>query len=853
METSSFVSGGVRLRCADLAAVCGSPAFLAALPYSLRVVLDNLLRGGAAAEDVAAVLAVGRGEASDRGIAFRPSRVLLQDLSGVPALVDLAVLRDALAARGGDPDRVNPVVPVDLVVDHSLVVDEAGHAGAMAANVEREYGRNAERYAFLRWAEGAFRNFRVAPPGAGILHQVAVEHLAQVAARDGDLDFPETLVGTDSHTTMVNGLGVLGWGVGGIEAEAAMLGLPLVFNLPEVVGVRLTGRLPAGTTATDLVLTLAEVLRKAGVVERFVEFAGDALDGALGIPDRATLANMAPEYGATCAFFPVDRATCDWLALTGRDARLVEDHARAQGLWREAGAPEPRFGRVIEIALGGIEPSLAGPRRPHERVALSRVAATHRAAAPEARSGAIPDGAVVIAAITSCTNTSNPDVMLRAGLLARNAAARGLAVPAWVKPSLTPGSRIVARYLAESGLQRDLDALGFHLAGFGCATCSGNSGPLADGVEDAIREQGIAACAVLSGNRNFEGRIHPAARFAWLASPPLVVAYALAGTVARDLTTEPLGTGRDGAPVFLRDIWPDGAEVAALARRVLTPEAFAAEYAGLHRGDDPRWAALPGAGPARFGWDEASHYIRRPPFLDLHGFDPAADIAGARVLVKLGDGVTTDHISPVNAIPPGSLAGRHLQAQGIAAAELSAYGQRRANHEVMQRGTFAHPRPANALAGGTAGGVTRHLPSGETAEIPVAAERYAAEGTPLVVVAGRDYGAGSSRDWAAKGTRLLGIRAVLAESFERIHRSNLVSMGVLPLEFIGAPPALSGEEVLDIAGLDALVPGGTLHLRIGAASWPLRARLDNPQELATWRVGGILPEILARFTTEDTP
>jgi len=853
METSSFVSGGARLRCADLSAVCGSAAALAALPYSLRVVLDNLLRGGAAAEDVAAVLAVGRGEASDRGIAFRPSRVLLQDLSGVPALVDLAALRDALAARGGDPDRVNPVVPVDLVVDHSLVVDEAGHAGAMAANVAREYARNAERYAFLRWAEGAFRNFRVAPPGAGILHQVAVEHLAQVAARDGDLVFPETLVGTDSHTTMVNGLGVLGWGVGGIEAEAAMLGLPLVFNLPEVVGVRLTGRLPAGTTATDLVLTLAETLRKAGVVERFVEFTGDALDGALGIPDRATLANMAPEYGATCAFFPVDRATCDWLALTGRDARLVEDHARAQGLWREAGAPEPRFGRVIEIALGGIEPSLAGPRRPHERVALSRVAVTHRAAVPEARSGAIPDGAVVIAAITSCTNTSNPDVMLRAGLLARNAAARGLTVPAWVKPSLTPGSRIVARYLAESGLQRDLDALGFHLAGFGCATCSGNSGPLADGVEDAIREQGIAACAVLSGNRNFEGRIHPAARFAWLASPPLVVAYALAGTVARDLTTEPLGTGRDGAPVFLRDIWPDAAEVAALARRVLTPEAFAAEYAGLHRGDDPRWAALPGAGPARFHWDAASHYIRRPPFLDLPGFDPAADITGARVLVKLGDGVTTDHISPVNAIPPGSLAGRHLQAQGIAAAELSAYGQRRANHEVMQRGTFAHPRLANALAGGMAGGVTRHLPTGETMEIPTAAERYAAEGTPLVVLAGRDYGTGSSRDWAAKGTRLLGIRAVLAASFERIHRSNLVSMGVLPLEFIGPPPVLTGEEVLDIEGLAALVPGGTLRLRAGAASWPLRARLDNPQELATWRAGGILPEILARFTTEDTP
>jgi len=846
METSDFTSGGARYRCADLSAAAGSRAVLASLPFSLRVVLDNLLRGGAAAEDIAAVLAVGRGEASDRGIPFRPSRVLLQDLSGIPSLVDLAALRDAVAARGGDADRVNPVVPADLVVDHSLVVDEAGHPGAMAANVAREYERNAERYGFLRWAEGAFRNFRVAPPGAGILHQVAVEHLALVIGRDGDLVFPETLVGTDSHTTMVNALGVLGWGVGGIEAEAALLGLPLVFNLPEVVGVRLTGRLPAGATATDLVLTVAQALRKAGVVERFVEFTGDALDNGLGIPDRATLSNMAPEYGATCAFFPVDRATCDWLSLTGRDARLVEDHARAQGLWRESGAPEPRFSRVVEITLDDVQPSLAGPRRPHERVPLDRVAATHREAATEAKSGAIPDGAVVIAAITSCTNTSNPDVMLRAGLLARNAVARGLTVPRWVKPSLTPGSRVVARYLAESGLQRDLDALGFHLAGFGCATCSGNSGPLQPGVEEAIRAEGTAACAVLSGNRNFEGRIHPAARFAWLASPPLVVAYALAGSVTRDLTTEPLGTGRDGAPVFLRDIWPDAGEVADLTRRLLTPGAFAAEYAGLFDADD-HWSALPGAGSARFAWDAESHYIRRPPFLDLASFDPAADIVGARVLVKLGDSVTTDHISPVNAIPPASPAGRHLAAQGVAAAELSAYGQRRANHEVMLRGTFAHPRLENALAGGAKGGVTRHLPSGDILEIPAAAERYAADGTPLVVVAGRDYGTGSSRDWAAKGTRLLGIRAVIAQSFERIHRSNLVSMGVLPLEFTGEPPTLSGAETLDIEGLATLTPGGTLRLRVAGAIHPLRARIDNPQELATWRAGGILPEMLARF------
>ncbi|MGG5808867.1 aconitate hydratase AcnA [Falsiroseomonas sp. CW058] len=856
-----FLSSGRAHHCADLAAAAG--AGFAMLPFSLRVVLDNLLRGGAAAEDIAAVLAVGRGETTERGIPFRPSRVLLQDLAGIPSLVDLAALRDAVAARGGDPDRVNPVVPADLVVDHSLVVDQAGHPGAMAANVAREYARNGERYAFLRWAEGAFRNFRVAPPGGGILHQVAIEHLARVARigpGDPPLVFPETLVGTDSHTTMVNALGVLGWGVGGIEAEAALLGLPLVFNLPEVVGVRLTGQLPEGATATDLVLTLAQLLRRAGVVERFVEFTGPALDHALAVADRATLANMAPEYGATCAFFPVDRLTCDYLALTGREAAhvaLVEDHARAQGLWREPGAPEPRFSRVVDLDLGAVRPCLAGPRRPHERVPLDEVAAAHRAAAPGAKAAAIPDGAVVIAAITSCTNTSNPDVMIRAGLLARNAVARGLTLPAWVKPSLTPGSRVVARYLEESGLQRDLDALGFHLAGFGCATCSGNSGPLAEGVEAATREEGVATCAVLSGNRNFEGRIHPAARFAWLASPPLVVAYALAGTVARDLTREPLGTGRDGAPVFLRDIWPDSAEVAALARRVLTPAAFAEAYAGLFE-PDAAWRALPGAGKARFAWEEGSDYIRRPPFLDLPGFDPAADIRRARPLLLLGDGVTTDHISPVNAIPPGSPAGRHLGARGVRAGDLSAYGQRRANHEVMLRGTFAHPRLENALAGGRRGGVTRHLPSGEVLEVPDAAARYAAEGVPLVVVAGRDYGTGSSRDWAAKGTRLLGIRAVLARGFERIHRSNLVSMGVLPLEFAGEAPALDGTEVLDIEGLGALAPGGGLRLVIrrgggDAQGCALRARLDNRQELATWRAGGILPEMLDRFTNGDTP
>ncbi len=856
-----FRSGSASFLCADLAAAAGSDADLAAMPFSLRVVLDNLLRAGAAEEDVAALLAAGRGEGSDRGMPFHPSRVLLQDLAGIPALVDLAALRDAVAERGGDPGRVNPVVPADLVVDHSLVVDEAGYRGAMAANIAREYARNSERYAFLRWAEGAFSNFRVAPPGGGILHQVALEHLARVAVigpGDPPLVFPETLVGTDSHTTMVNALGVLGWGVGGIEAEAALLGLPLVFNLPEVVGVRLTGRLPEGATATDLVLTLTQLLRRAGVVERFVEFTGDALDGALGVADRATLANMAPEYGATCGFFPVDRATCDHLALTGRDpahVALVEAHARAAGLWREAGMPEPRFPRILELDLAAMEPSLAGPRRPHERVALGGVPAAHRAAAPEARHGALPDGAVVIAALTSCTNTSNPGVMLRAGLLARNAVVRGLRPPPWVKASLTPGSRVVARYLEESGLQRDLDALGFHLAGIGCATCSGNSGPLSEGVEEAVRRDEVAACAVLSGNRNFEGRIHPAARFAWLASPPLVVAYALAGTVTRDLTREPIGIGHGGAPVFLRDIWPGEEEVASLARRLITPAAFAAEYENLFAADE-RWSGLPGAGAARFAWNEASEYIRRPPFLELPAFDPAADITGARALLLLGDGVTTDHISPVNAIPPGSAAGRHLMSRGVTERDLSAFGQRRANHEVMLRGTFAHPRLENGLADGRRGGLTRHLPGDELLEIPEAAARYAAEGVPLLVLAGHGYGTGSSRDWAAKGTRLLGIRAVIARGFERIHRANLVAMGVLPLEFADDPPPLSGAEGFDIRGLASLTPGGTLRLDVHAqgreTSCILRVRLDNRQELAIWRAGGILPRMLEEFTKEET-
>ncbi len=864
-----LTSGGRRYSYIDLATAAGGAASLARLPVSLRVLLENLLRhlDGeiVSPEDVAALLAAAEGAMPDRGIAIRPVRVLMQDFTGVPGLVDLAAMRDAMAALGRDPARVNPQVPVDLVVDHSLIVEQAGHPGAMAANVAAEYRDNAERYSFLRWAKDAFGasgRLRIVPPGAGIMHQVNLEHLGHVTWVEDGLLRPDTLIGTDSHTTMTNALGILGWGVGGIEAEAAMLGQPLVIGLPEVVGVRLTGAMAPGVTATDVVLSLVQALRKAGVVERFVEFTGPALDGALSVPDRATLSNMAPEYGSTCAFFPVDRATIDYLRLTGRppaQVALVEAHARAQGLWREPGAPEPRFGRVVEFDLSTVTPCAAGPRRPQDRVPLAQVPASFREGmkAPAPARDELAEGAVVLAAITSCTNTSNPGVMLAAGLLARKAAQRGLRTKPWVKTSLTPGSRVVARYLEESGLQRDLDALGFQLTGFGCGTCGGMSGPLAEDVAERIREQDLTVCAVLSGNRNFEGRIHPQARAAYLMSPPLVVAYALAGRITLDLTSEPLGQDAEGAPVFLRDIWPDGEEIAAAMRETVRPESFSAAYADLFT-PDAAWNALPQGGDALFRWNTASTYIRRPPYFDdLPGTAPAPEaISGARALLVLGDSITTDHISPVSGIPAGTAAADYLAERQVPRRDWGGYGTRRANHEVMVRGTFGNIRLRNLLVPGQEGGVTRHQPSGETMRVFDAAERYREEGVPLIVVAGREYGTGSSRDWAAKGSRLLGIRAVVAESFERIHRSNLVAMGVLPLELPQGVSreslAVDGSESWDIAVPEGPELAATIRRADGSSTaLVLRCRLDNPHEWRTWRDGGILPFMLRQLAAGE--
>ncbi|ONG58134.1 aconitate hydratase 1 [Pseudoroseomonas deserti] len=858
----------------DLPGIAGAER-LARLPYSLRVLLENLLRhqdeDTVRQADIDALLAAAEGEARPGDVAFRPARVLMQDFTGVPGMVDLAAMRDAVAARGGDARRVNPMIPVDLIVDHSLIVDCAGTPDAMARNVAHEYRRNAERYSFLRWAQTAFGNFRVAPPGGGILHQVNLEHVANVVVSREEggrrIAYPDTLVGTDSHTTMINALGVLGWGVGGIEAEAAMLGQPLVFRLPEVVGVRLTGRLPVGATATDLVLTLTQRLRALGVVEKFVEFTGPALDGALTLADRATIANMAPEYGSTCGFFPVDRATLDYLAATGRDAAhcaLVEDYCRAQAMFREAGAPEPVFSQLVEFDLGAVEPSVAGPRRPQDRLALADIPGSLEAFAKRPLQGwedGFGDGAVVIAAITSCTNTSNPALMLGAGLLARKAVARGLRVPGWVKASLTPGSRVVARYLEKTGLQDSLDALGFHLTGFGCGTCGGNSGPLEEAVAARIKERDLIGCAVLSGNRNFEGRIHPLARAGYLMSPPLVVALALAGRVSLDLTRDPIGTGSDGAPVFLSDLWPSAEEVAALMQDAVTPELYRQEYAPLFEADDD-WRALAAPEDIRFDWQPGSTYIRRPPYFDAleAGDPPPPSLHGARLLLLLGDSITTDHISPVSAIPPQSPAGGFLAAHQVPPAEFNAYGARRANHEVMMRGTFANIRLRNEMVPGTEGGLTRHQPSGEVLSIFDAAARYRAEGVPLVVVAGREYGTGSSRDWAAKGPRLLGVAAVIAESFERIHRANLVAMGILPLEFTGGATRLTlgldGSERFDIESLDSQAgPGAllraTLH-RDGAPPEivPLRCRLDSAYDARIWRAGGILPFMLRALAAE---
>ena len=867
----------------SLAAAAASLPGIERLPFSLKVLLENLLRfedgRSVTRADLEAVAAWSRDRRSDREIALRTARVLMQDFTGVPAVVDLAAMRDAMARLGGDPKKINPLVPVDLVIDHSVQVDFAGTASAAERNEELEYQRNGERYAFLRWGQNALDRFRVVPPGTGICHQVNLEHLAQVVwTRDEGgraVAYPDTVLGTDSHTTMVNGLGVLGWGVGGIEAEAAMLGQPMSMLLPEVIGFQLEGELREGTTATDLVLTVTQMLRKKGVVGKFVEFCGPGL-GALSVPDRATIANMSPEYGSTCCYFPIDRETIAYLSFTSRDparVALVEAYARAQGLWRDESSPAPVFTDTLTLDLATVEPSLAGPRRPQDRVSLAEAAPAFAEALPALAKGALDPNAavpvegerfslhhgdVVIAAITSCTNTSNPGVMIAAGLLAKKAVARGLARRPWVKASLAPGSKVVADYLARAGLQEPLDALGFNLVGFGCTTCIGNSGPLAPPIDAAIRAGSLVACAVLSGNRNFEGRIHPLVRGNYLASPPLVVAYALAGSLRKDLAREPIGEDRDGKPVFLRDIWPSSAEVTAALRTALTPEMYGRRYADVFRGD-ARWQAVGGGSSLVYAWDGASTYVKRPPYFDGMTREPAPvrDVRGARVLALLGDSITTDHISPAGSIATESPAELHLLSLGVAKKDFNSYGARRGNHEVMMRGTLANVRLRNELAPGTEGGWTRLLPDGEVMSIYDAAMTYRERGTPLVIVAGKEYGSGSSRDWAAKGTQLLGVRAVIAESFERIHRSNLVGMGVLPLTFPEAVTrktlGLDGTEVFDLIGLEReMKPRMAVRCRIARESGrsdeiDLLCRIDTLDEIEYYRHGGILHYVLRQL------
>ena len=845
---------------------------LAALPFSIRILLENLLRhedGRAVTAADIELVARWEGTPQEREISFMPARVLLQDFTGVPAVVDLAAMRDALRAMGADPKRANPLLPVDLVIDHSVQVDKYGAPDALAFNVRLEFERNRERYAFLRWGQRAFENFRVVPPATGIVHQVNLEYLASVVFRrqtpEGLMAYPDTLVGTDSHTTMINGLGVVGWGVGGIEAEACMLGQPISMLVPPVVGFKLYGELPEGATATDLVLTVTQMLRRKGVVGKFVEFYGPGLS-ALSLADRATIANMAPEYGATIGFFPIDEQTLEYLRLTNRPeelVQLVEAYTKEQGLFRTEATPDPVFTETIELDLGTVRASLAGPRRPHERVDLSEVRSSFLATlagepkqVPVSFNGtqeALREGAVVIAAITSCTNTSNPSVMVAAGLLAKKAAERGLTVKPWVKTSLAPGSQVVTRYLEEAGLMEALEALNFHLVGYGCTTCIGNSGPLAEPVAQAIQREKLNVAAVLSGNRNFEGRVSPLVRSNYLASPPLVVAYALAGRVDIDLTREPLGQDKQGRDVYLRDIWPSPEEVRQVMNRCVRREMFASTYAEVFRGSE-EWNAIPVPEGDLYAWDERSTYVRRPPYFeDLS--EPAAtapDLVGLRVLAVLGDMVTTDHISPAGSIPADGPAGRYLISQGVPPEEFNSFGARRGNHEVMMRGTLANVRIRNQLAPGTEGGWTRHLPSGELMTIYDAAMRYKQEGVGLLIVAGKEYGAGSSRDWAAKGVALLGVKAVLAESFERIHRSNLVGMGVLPLEFLPGESrqtlGLTGEEVYAIEGLEAALGGDKIvTVRAGEKTFRARVRIDTPTELDYYRHGGILKYVLRRL------
>jgi aconitate hydratase len=844
------------------------------LPFSMKVLFENMLRfedgDTVTVEDIRAFGAFLAGNLGEREIQYRPARVLMQDFTGVPAVVDLAAMRDALAKLGADPEKINPLVPVDLVIDHSVMVDEFGNPAAFEKNVELEYQRNIERYEFLKWGAQAFRNFRVVPPGTGICHQVNLEYLAQVAWTSEDTSgatvvYPDTLVGTDSHTTMVNGLGVLGWGVGGIEAEAAMLGQPVSMLIPEVVGFKLSGRLPEGVTATDLVLTVTQMLRKKGVVGRFVEFYGPGLD-ALSLADRATIANMAPEYGATCGFFPVDSETIRYLKFTGRDdwrCELVEAYAKAQGLWRDAATPDPVFTDTLVLDLADVRPSLAGPKRPQDRVLLEeladgfsrelagafKVAEPAKRAAVEGVDHGIGHGDVVIAAITSCTNTSNPDVLVAAGLVARKAREKGLSRKPWVKTSLAPGSQVVTDYLEKAGLQDDLDAIGFDLVGYGCTTCIGNSGPLPAPISKAVNENDIVAASVLSGNRNFEGRVSPDVRANYLASPPLVVAYALAGTVTKDLTSEPIADG-----VYLKDIWPTNAEVRALVDASLTPEMFKSRYGQVFTGDQ-RWQAIAITGGRTYSFSSSSTYVQNPPYFDGLSMTPKplTDIKAARALAVFGDSITTDHISPAGSIKADSPAGTYLMERQVTRADFNSYGARRGNHEVMMRGTFANIRIKNRMLPGVEGGYTRHVPSGEQLPIYDAAMRYKADGTPLVILAGKEYGTGSSRDWAAKGTTLLGVRTVVAESYERIHRSNLVGMGVLPLQFKNGETSeslgLTGDELFDIAGVADLKPRqdvvvGFTRADGSTGSFVALCRIDTNNELEYFRNGGILHYVL---------
>ena len=847
------------------------------LPYSLKVLLENLLRyqdeRTVTVDDVKFLANWQPKSTEDREIAYRPARVLMQDFTGVPAVVDLAAMRDAIVSMGGNAEKINPLSAVDLVIDHSVTVDIAGSADAFKKNVALEFERNQERYSFLRWGQTAFNNFRVVPPGTGICHQVNLEYLAQVVwttKEDGkDFAYPDTLVGTDSHTTMVNGMAVLGWGVGGIEAEAAMLGQPVSMLIPDVIGFKMTGKLPEGATATDLVLTVTQMLRKKGVVGKFVEFYGPGLDN-LSLADRATIGNMAPEYGATCGFFPIDQVTLRYLSFTGRDearVKLVEAYARAQGMWRDASSPDPVFTDSLALDLAEVKPSLAGPKRPQDRVLLTDAKKSFagtlaeggvtapRAVKVQGTNYELTDGDVVIAAITSCTNTSNPNVLIAAGLLARKAVAKGLKVKPWVRTSLAPGSQVVSDYLEKAGLQTELDKLGFNLVGYGCTTCIGNSGPLDDAVAAAVEAGDLTVAAVLSGNRNFEGRINPHVKANYLASPPLVVAYAIAGSMNVDVSSDPLGTGSDGKPVYLKDIWPSGAEIAQTLETALTPEMFKKRYSNVFEGP-AEWRKVQAPTGETYKWNPGSTYVQHPPYFEGMPKQPGkiSDVIGARPLAILADSVTTDHISPAGSIKRDGPAGTYLTEHQVRPNDFNSYGARRGNHQVMMRGTFANIRLKNEVAPGTSGGVTKHMPDGEVMSIYDAAEKYKKEGVPLVIFAGKEYGTGSSRDWAAKGTLLLGVKAVIAESYERIHRSNLVGMGILPLQFKGDMSRqtlkLDGSEVLDITGVaGGIKPKMDVSCKITrkdgkSETISLVCRIDTLDEVEYYRHGGILQYVL---------